>query len=550
VLRFKMNGDDVHIRVKTEGTAFEGIPAELLVKGMEGVKTTFPASLQLLGLPAKILRRFIVLSPLYPVRQVIRESLSTLGTSGANFVPIYDPLKNMASTLRGTNATAKLLQSQGFGGGQLLAGTSDTESMATLLRSVSSGKTTAGTLLAKLEAMSIQADVGLRVSAYDSFSKKQGLNSLRSWIATNEIIDFNRQGLEPSIYVANTLIPFFNTQIQGLSVLARAATGNMPLDEKLKIKEKFYKRGAMMAGLTMLYAAMMQDDEAYKNATPEVRMANWFVRVPGLDEPLKIPIPFEYGLIFKSTFEALYNVAFQNEEFKPIAKALRGQAMNAIPGMSGYMMPQAFKPVAEMVTGVDFFTGRDIESKSMAMLDRGERYSDNTTELAKFLGRETTASPVMVDHFIKSVGSQSLLALVSMTNSLFGQDNPPSASMKWSKAPLVGGIFQPTDAGAIINRVYEQMEEAVQAKNTYEKMLADGKEDQAERYLNTNIDRIMRADSAPSFRSDMKQLTEYERAVKADRDMTPREKRETLDAIRRQKIDTAKQYRDALREAA
>jgi hypothetical protein len=139
---------------------------------------------------------------------------------------------------------------------------------------------------------------------------------------------------------------------------------------------------------------------------------------------------------------------------------------------------------------------------------------------------------------------------VSLANPLLEGDNPPSASMKTSKYPLIGGAFQATDAGGIINRVYEQMEEAVQAKNTYEKLLLEGRDEKAESYLNENITRIMMADSAPNFRNEMKQLTDYEKAIRADREMSPQEKRETLDEIRRQKIETAKTYRAALREAA
>jgi hypothetical protein len=350
--------------------------------------------------------------------------------------------------------------------------------------------------------------------------------------------------------VANTLIPFFNTQIQGLSVIARAMSGRMPMNERLKIQEKFYKRGLSIAGMTLLYAALMQDDEAYQNASPEARLANWFVRIPGVDEPLKIPIPFEYGLMFKAIPEAIYNAAFTQDDGKPIAKAIAKMALNSIPGGSSYFLPQAAKPPVEMVTGVDLFTGAEIETPAMQKLDPAERYKDDTTELAKMLGAFGNVSPVKIDQFIKGVGSQTALSLVSLANPLLKGDNPTSASMKTSKYPLIGGAFQATDAGGIINRVYEQMEEAVQAKNTYEKLLLEGREEKAEAYLNENINRITMADSAASFRTEMKKLTDYEKAIRADQNMSPQEKRTELDDIRRLKIETAKTYRDALREAA
>jgi hypothetical protein len=550
VLRFKLDGEDVFVKVKTEGTAFEDIPAELVVKGMEGIKTTFPTALRLLGAPAKLLRRFIVLNlPMYPLRSLVRESLSAWGTSGANFIPIIDPLKNVAAALQGKSKTAELLQKEGLGGGQLLAGMSNSEEVSTLLRSIASGKTTAGTALAWLEEKSMLADTGIRVTAYDSFVK-QKMNPVRAWVATNEILDYNRQGLSPGIYVLNTLIPFFNTQLQGLSVMARAMTGRMPMNEKLQIQKKLFQRAATMAAMTLMYTALMQDDEAYENATPEVRMANWFVRMPGVDEPLKIPIPFEFGLLFKSIPETLYNAAAGNADMNPVMWALGKQMLNSIPGGSSLFMPQAMKIGVEQFFGKDAFNLADIETPAMKKLDPAERYKDNTTELAKTLGAFADISPARIDQFIKSVGSQTLLSLVSLTNPLLAGDNPPSASMKTSKLPLVGAAFQPTDAGGIINRVYEQMEEAVQAKNTYTKLLEEGREEKAERYLNDNLNRIMMADSAASFRNEMNQLTSYEKAIRADLKMTPEEKRAELDEVRRLKIETAKQYRAALRDAA
>jgi hypothetical protein len=58
-----------------------------------------------------------------------------------------------------------------------------------------------------------------------------------------------------------------------------------------------------LRSLTLL---MMQDDESYENANPEERYGNWFVRIPGLEEPLRIPIPFELGLIGKALPEGIY----------------------------------------------------------------------------------------------------------------------------------------------------------------------------------------------------------------------------------------------------
>ena len=544
VLRFRDDGVDKYVIVKTEGTAFSDISPELLVKGMEGIKTTFPKALELLSAPAKLLRRFVVLSPLYPVRQIIKDSLSVGVTSGADFMPIITPFKNVANALAGRKTeTFETMQRRGLVGGQVLAG-EGMEGISTILRGVVGGKTNLTAALAWMESKSMLADTAVREAAYNSF-KKQGLNDIEAWVATNEITDFNKRGLSPGMYVANALIPFFNAQIQGLNVFAKAATGRMPFNERLKTRQKFYKRGMSIAALTLLYAAAMEDDEAYKNAKPDQKYNNWFVRTPFFDEPLKIPIPYEVGLIFKAIPEAIYNTAFGKEEFTPVGKAVGKMLFNAIPGGSSYGMPQVAKPVIEMVTGVDLFTGADIESAREKNLDPAARYRENTTELAKMLGGMGIPgmSPLKVDQFIKSVGTQTLLAVVSAADVVLGAEKPPSAEMKTSQLPVVGGLFQATDAGGIIDRTYEIMKEAEQASTTYNKLLTESTPQEAEAYLKANMSRLMLADSVAEFRNEMKDITDYEALVRRNDD-TPAEKRRKLDEARKLKIDTARLYRD------
>jgi hypothetical protein len=544
VLRFRDDGENKYVIVKTEGTAFSDISPELLVKGMEGIKTTFPKALELLSAPAKLLRRFVVLSPLYPVRQIIKDSLSVGVTSGADFMPIITPFKNVANALAGRKTeTFETMQRRGLVGGQVLAG-EGMEGISTILRGVVGGKTNLTAALAWMESKSMLADTAVREAAYNSF-KKQGLNDIEAWVATNEITDFNKRGLSPGMYVANALIPFFNAQIQGLNVFAKAATGRMPFNERLQTRQKFYKRGMSIAALTLLYAAAMEDDEAYKNAKPDQKYNNWFVRTPFFDEPLKIPIPYEVGLVFKAIPEAIYNTAFGKEEFAPVGKAVGKMLFNAIPGGSSYGMPQVAKPVIEMVTGVDLFTGADIESAREKNLDPAARYRENTTELAKMLGGMGIPgmSPLKVDQFIKSVGTQTLLAVVSAGNVVLGAEKPPSAEMKTSQLPVVGGMFQATDAGGIIDRTYELMKEAEQASTTYNKLLTESTPQEADAYLQANMSRMLLADSVAEFRSEMKDITDYEALIKRGDD-TPAEKRKKLDEARGLKIGVAKLYRD------
>ena len=549
VIRFRKDGEDIAVRVETKDTMFDGIPPTLLVKGLEGVKTTMPKALELMGLPAQFLRRAVILSPLYPLRQVVKDSFSALGTSGANFIPVVDPFKNIYKSLTGTSREAALLESQGLLGGQVLAGGSK-EALSTVLRSVVSGKQSISGLLAFAEAKSMEADVGVRLSAYNSYIK-QGLNEMEAWVAANEITDFNRRGVSPSIQWANTLYPFFNAQVQGMSVFIKAMTGKLPYNERLKIQEKFKQRAMAMAAFTVMYAMAMEDDEAYKNATPEQKLNNWFVRVPFFDEPLKIPIPFEFGLLAKAIPEAIYNSVAGDDDVSDIGKALVQMGINSIPGGSSKAIPQFLVPVVEGVTGKDLFTGADVESPRMQALDPAQRYKDTTTELAKTLGSMGIpgVSPVKVDQFIRGVGAQTLLSAVSLADAFFASSAAKEAEKKTSQTAFIGSAFQPNDAGGIINRTYELMQDGERAVNTYKKLNDDGKTAEADAYLNANLQRISIGETYPDFKNNMKQIADDVAQVKAS-DMAPSEKRRRLDQLRKDQIDIAKQYREIIRKAA
>jgi len=72
-VRYKVKGEDNFAIIDSN---MYGIPAELIVKGMEGIKTTIPFAIKAMGIPANILRKFITRNPSYAVRQAIRDPLT------------------------------------------------------------------------------------------------------------------------------------------------------------------------------------------------------------------------------------------------------------------------------------------------------------------------------------------------------------------------------------------------------------------------------------------------------------------------------------------
>ena len=541
VVKFKVDGDDRYAIVATEkvmigNKEFEtGVPADILVKGMEGIPTQMPFLFRVMAMPAQLLRKAITLSPLYMAKQLFRDSLAAPILSGADFTPVLGALREI------NGAAKEKLEKRGIVGGQYFRGTSEDLSM--ILREISDGQPGWMKALGRFEAMGMEADALTRRAQYNSYIE-QGLSEMEATLMALESMNFNKRGASPSVHVANALIPFFNAQIQGLNVMYKAMSGNMPFNDQLRIREKMLTRGGMMAAATFAYAVMMEDDEAYKNATPDQKYGNWFIRLPGLDEPVKVPVPFEIGYIFKAIPEALYNSMTTEHGGEEAVKAFKQILLQTIPGGSSYGIPQAVKPLIEVGLGKSFYTGRDILSAREKQLLPEEQYRVNTSEAAKLVGSTLGVSPIKIEALVSGyTGTMGLAFLQAISLGVPSKETPERAVRRLSEYPIVGGAFQPNDAGGIINSVYERMNESLQVKSTVTKLMEEGKVQEAQALLTKRGTDYMQSELANTFKTNMNMLTQAERAIAASK-MTPEEKREQLDKIRKMKIALANTTRE------
>jgi len=541
VVKFKVNGEDRYAVVDTEtvtvgGQRFNtGIPAELLVKGMEGIPTQMPALLRVMAMPSQLLRKAVTLSPMYMAKQLFRDSLAAPILSGADFTPVAGALRTINSQTKG------ILENRGIVGGQQFHGTS--EDIAKILRDVSDGKPGWMSALSKVEALGMEADALTRRAQYNSYIN-QGLSEMEATLMALESMNFNKRGASPSVHMANAMIPFLNAQIQGLNVLYKAFTGKMPFNDKLKLQQKLLLRGGMLAAATLLYAAMMEDDEAYKNATPEQKYGNWFVRVPGVDEPVRIPVPFEVGYIFKALPEALYSSMTTKHGGEEAVQAFKQILLQTVPGGTSYGLPQALKPAIEVGLGKSFYTGRDILSAREKELLPEEQFRANTSEVAKALGKSLGISPVNMEYLVRGyTGTLGLAFMHALSLGAPKSESPEAAVKRLSEYPLVGGTFQPNDAGGIINSAYERFNEDMQVRAAYKKMLAEGRTPEAVSLLQRRGNEIMEAEIGDTFKTNMTKLTQAERAIAAS-NMSAEAKRKQLDEIRRIKTGLARTFRE------
>ena len=535
VLRFKVEGEDFFAVVDTQAKKdlFGDIPTELLVEGMEGIKGVLPVGIRMLGAPANWLRKFVTRDPRYAFRQIFRDSMAAVMTTGANFVPVVQTFKDMA-TMKKTGAL-QTLQKRGVVGGQVITGADD--DMGKILQQIASGKTGWNMAMAKLDELAMMGDAATRVSMYNSFLQ-QGLSEREATLATLEAMNFSRRGTSISVLYANTLIPFFNAGLQGLDVLYRAFKGDMPASEKLRVKQKIYVRMGIMASITVAYAMMMDEEEAYKNANDEERLLNWFVPTPF--GTLRVPIPFELGLIAKAAPESIYRYLTTDASMSEVAKALKEVAFRSIP----IDIPTAAKPIIEWQLNRSFFTDRDIVTASMPE-DPKFQYNLTTPEIVKLFGN-IGISPAKLENAIRGYTGSLGVSMLRLLDPVFGGEIvKPGQGL--ANVPIVGGIFQPEDASGIINAAYNSANEFEAISRTYKRLEAEDPEE-ADKYYESKLNELSMVSDAGRFKKYMGDLTREEREIRADKTMPPADKDRYLKEIRQEKIEASREFRQLVAE--
>jgi len=101
--------------------------------------------------------------------------------------------------------------------------------------------------------------------------------------------------------------------------------------------------------------------------------------------------------------------------------------------------------------------------------------------------------------------------------------------------PVVGGAFQPNDAGAIINRVYDRMGEYKKVEASVNEAINKGDRARAMELINTRGNEYVAAEVADMYTSTMKDLTQMEQAIRAS-NLSSEAQRKRLDEVRQAKI--------------
>ena len=525
VVHFRVHGVEHHAIIDTD---MYGIPAQMIVEGLEGIKVAMPAIVRMLGVPGDIFRKFTVRNPLYMFRQLVRDPVSAWVQSGTSTVPILDSFSTLAKMATGKDTVAQRLQRAGATSSNVLVG--DSRDMTKFLEDLTAGKWSLDRVFSKLDTVAQQSDAATRQVIYED-SLKKGMSHQQALMRTLESMNFSRRGTSPSMYLLASLTPFMHSQVQSLDVLYRSMRGQVPGADKLQVAQRFAARATMLAMSSMAYALIMQDDEDYKRAKPEERYGNWWVPTLGLTKEnwLKIPIPYEVGFLFKALPEAVINMTMGDEKVGPGMEAV-GRLLSQSQPLS---MPQALKPITEVMLGSSFYSG-PIESPHEKEIKPEFRYRTNSTEVAKMLGGVGGLSPIEIDYLIRGYTGTVGMAITQMANVFLRAPeaaNVQQPTTKLSEVPLIGALFQTSEGRGALDATYKLIEEIQQTKGAYNKLIEDQRLEDAKQFANENASILAASSMAGYMKKTLGEMAKQARMIKASPKLTTEQKDVALENL-------------------
>ena len=530
IVTVKENGQNKHYRVNDP----------LLVQSLKSLNLPQLPFLDILSKPAEVLRNLVTKDPGFMLANLMRDSLQAWITTGANITPLVDTFKQYGATLAGLSPEAKALAQAGFFTGYDFSG--DVNSTARHVEGELRKRTGLYTTTEKATRMtgipqmwnlldkgSTASDVATRAAVYKDTLEKTG-NEAEAIFQAMEVLNFSRKGNSALIQVLTATIPFFNARIQGLDVLYRAGMGKMPMANREAMRKTAMVRAMYLLALSSMYAVLADDQEEYKRAEQETRDNNWIIG------NVRIPIPFELGVIFKVMPERIYQYYMGQDTAKDLKESLIRNVGSTL--STNFFIPQAVLPLVEATMNYSMFTGNPIVPTYMAQdIAKPFQIGTSTSMLAQEVGKATGQSPMIIDSLIRgytgTIGSYFVMAIDSLMR---GEGDPTKASLKAEQFPVIKRFFASPEATGTISAYYglkDSVEEATRTVNFLER--TGRHEDLREYYADKGAKMLAAKPYVLELERNMKMLREMKMAVNMSR-IDPDQKRDILDNIRRSEI--------------
>lgn len=523
---------------------------------MNGLSTeTIPLLVKLISIPAKMLRAGATLTPDFMVRNLIRDAVSTGVLSRTGFIPGLDTAKGLKRAVTKDKSYWDWVKA---GGDQASLVSMDRTTLQTTLKDIAAtGYTERVWNVVKnpLGLLRLGSELSEKMTRLGEFGKgtekhgndKAGL--MQAAYESRDIMDFSRRGKLTASF--NLITAFFNASMQGLDRTARGAVEN---------PRRFLVRTALFIGIPSILNAINNYGDKDIAEVPRAQRDMFWITPIGQGENkvlLRIPKPFEQGVMFGSTLERATEFILDaaHDKYGSVEKArqeaFRGLGASMLDVSAPNLVPTAFAPVIEAFANRSLPFDRPIIPKNREGLLPEYQYTPSTTELTKALssfvgalppvGDMNTFSPARAENYIRGwtggMGMYALQLVDAMARKAGVVDDPVNPAATLADIPFVRAfvIRHPSMGAESIQRFFDHYEESTSYLKTINALGKDFKYNDVANLLPYSVYQAM---DAPH-----KALSEITKAIDLINkipSMTPDEKRQQIDSLYFHAIEVAK----------
>lgn len=422
---------------------------------------------KILQYPASWLRAGSTVTAGFAITNALRDTISAGVFSKHGFLPVVDTFRGLAHFLKKDQLYWDYVKS---GGAHAAMVSLDRDYLSGHLRELFSRKSTLSKVVRNpievLRAISEATEVATRLGEFSNARKgytglysrltKTNLNpkSLgEASIASRDItIDFSRTGTHTKSW--NKIDAFFNATIQGGDKLVRAWRDD---PKGMTIKSTLF---ITLPTIALWY--LNKDNSAYQEL-PQWEKDTFF-HIPAGDKFVKIPKPFELGLLYGTTFERMLQY-FDDKENGRNSVGFKGFGDRVKETLIPDLSPTFFVPIYEWAFNFSDFRQRNIVPQSQEKLPDKLQYGSNTSMVARKIGDTFNVSPYKVDNTIMGYGGNLARLGLDITDAIGGA-NEKRPTKGVTELPEIRRFFaKPYQSSDSVQRVYDDFKEQEKLHN-------------------------------------------------------------------------------------
>ena len=410
--------------------------------------------------PASWLRAGATSTTGFALANLVRDNVSAAIFSKHGYLPVFDTLKGVSQFIKKGELYQEYLRSGASGAAMVSL---DRDYMGGQIREILRKEPTWQKIVKNpievMRAISEASEISTRLAEYDNArkgytglanrlfgSERKSLTPQQAAIEARDItIDFSRIGKNTK--TANRIVAFFNAAVQGADKLRRVWKED-PVGASI--------RATLFVTIpTVALWQLNKDNPEYQELPQYVKDTYWIL--PSGDHLIKIPKPFELGVLYGTSVERMLQWMDDKEHGRK-GIGFKGYGERVADVLTPSWMPTAFIPIYEWYSNYSFWRDKNIVPQAQQDLPDALQYGQNTSAVAKGIGSLFNVSPYKVDNTIRGYGGNLATLGLTAIDAVTGETaNRPAK--RWYEMPEINKFTAtPYQGSNSVQRVYDDFD--------------------------------------------------------------------------------------------